>query len=294
MKGYRRSSRLPGWDVGVSLFLLIVLCLLMRSEVARAEPPNHTSAGAENQQPADAIGQLSPPSELRSGSSQQATQTASWPLAHLVVALLSGLLITAAGLRIKFRRFVGLGVFTNWYSALFLATGTLLCGLPQTSVSTLASHVTPPTASWIADTVGIFLTFLLGAGVRSPKASAGGSAIPESTGQSGSNVILAVIEDGIRDRIVTRMQSVVVEDAQRYSWGAIEHASQRVVDEEVAVGRLGRDDGEAAIHAVEGLRAPHDKQSDLDRKYRALLRLVSCCALSRLRKALAAAAGEYS
>ena len=38
----------------------------------------------------------------------------------------------------------------------------------------------------------------------------------------------------------------------------------------------------------------NDCENDLDRKYRALLRLVSCCALSRLRKALAAAAGEYS
>jgi len=233
-----------------------------------------------------------PPTGLRATKSKPARQARPLSFVHLAATLLSGLAITAAGLRIKFRQFVGLGVFTNWYSALFLVAGALLCGLPQTSVSTLASHVAPTAASWIADTIGVVLTFLVGTRVRSPKPSVG-SALPDIAEKTNSNVILAVIEDGIRDRIVTRMQSVVVQEARLYSWGAIEQAGQRTVDEEVAIGRLDREDGDRAIQAIKALRSSRDRQSDLDRKYRALVRLVGCCALSRLRAALAAVPGEH-
>jgi hypothetical protein len=189
---------------------------------------------------------------------------------------------------------MGLGVFTNWYSAMFLVAGALLCSLPQTPVSTLASYIAPTAAPWIAYAVGVILTLVIGTRVHSPKLSVGGSALsPDVARETNSNVILAVIEDGIRDRILTRLQSIVVQNARLYSWGAIEQAGRRTVDEEVAIGRLGRQDGDSTIQAIKALRSSRDRGSDLDRKYGALFRLVSCCAWKRLSLALAAVPGEH-
>jgi hypothetical protein len=237
IKFYAKGSGFLEWNVRAALRMLVAFCLLMNAVGLGAEPAQTKSVSVDNPQQDDVGAERpSPPSELHGGLAGPTIQTAPSSPFHTLLVLFTGLLITAAGLRIKFRHFIGLGVFTNWYSALFLATRSLICGFPQMSVSTLASHVTPATASGIADTVGVALAFLLGVGVRSPKPPSGGEAAPAT--RSGSNVILAVIEDGIRDQIVTRLQSVMLEDARRYSWPAIEHAGQRVVDEEVAVGRL--------------------------------------------------------
>lgn len=139
---------------------------------------------------------------------------------------------------------------------------------------------------WVADFAGIVLTLLFGTRVRAPKSSLEAAGV-----QSGSNVIFAVIEEGICDRLLTRMQVVLIEYAHLYTWEAIEIAGQRTIDEEVAVGRLNRKDGEAAIESINVLRSARDRKTADDRKYRALVCLLSCCPLLRLRGALINASG---
>ena len=232
-----------------------------------------------------------PPTVLQAERPPLAPDTSYTVLSHVGVALLLGSLVSAATLRMKYRRFIGLGVFTNWSSVLFLVLGALLCALPRTAVNTLASRLPPSAVSWVADSAGIALTFLFGMRVRAPKSLDEGS--PQDH-VAGSNVIFAVIEEGIRDRLLTRTQFVLIEYARRYTWETIENAGRRTIDEEVAVGRLGRKDGEAAIESIKGLRSTRQGKKDIDRKYLAMLRLLTCCPISRLRGALANASGAQA
>lgn len=230
------------------------------------------------------------PSGLRLGELDTKQQGGPFTV-HVVFTLLSGLAIAAARVRLKFRRFIGLGVFTNWYSALFLVTSALLCGLPQTSVNTVASYVTPKAAPWVLDAVGVVVALLLGTQVRGHKSSVEGNTLPDLASQTGLNVILAVIEDGIRDQILTSMQAMVTWDAHRFGWDAIAQAGERTIGEEVTIGRVSRKEGDAALKAFVEIRSAGGPQNDIDRKYSALIGLLSCCPLSRLRLALAAAPG---
>lgn len=277
---YRSSALLiPRRHFALTLFLLFIPLACVLGPVASAEIDSQAGPA--------------PPTALQGVKSAPASKTSNWVLVHVGAALLAGSLISAAALRMKYRRFIGLGVFSNWHSALFLLSGALLCGLPRTSVNTLASLLTPSAASWVADSAGIVLTLMFGMRVRAPKSAASGGTVQDLETPARSNVIFAVIEEGIRDRLLTRMQLVLIEYAERYTWETIQNAGQRTVDEEVAVGRLGRKDGDAAIESIKVLRSPRDRKTDVDRKYRALLHLLSCCPLSRLRGALANAAGGH-
>src|SRR5258707_6086269 len=81
-----------------------------------------------------------------------------WPFLRLIAILSSGLVITAARLARKFRRFLGLGVFTNPYAVLFLIFGMGVCGIPVTSESALSTiPALKSLAPWIAGLSGIIV-----------------------------------------------------------------------------------------------------------------------------------------
>lgn len=207
--------------------------------------------------------------------------------------LLSGLVISAAQLRRKFRRFLGLGVFANPYAVLFLIFGVGLRGIPITSESTLSSlphlgFVGP----WIADLSGIILTLVF-PGIRLTQTRpAAESQVRDLDDPSSSNPIVAVIEDAIRDRILMRMHSELVATSRRYDWCTIKLAARLVVEEEIAIGRLEREVGNAVLQSAEAFQIDTDPRRDSDNKYLALLSLLRCCPFSRLRDGLAAAAIE--
>lgn len=200
-------------------------------------------------------------------------------------------MISAARLARKFRRFWGLGVFANPYGVLFLIFGVGLCGIPVTSESALSSlpHLTS-LGPWIADLSGIILTLVLTAIHFKPQAgSEGDSPVRDLEAPSSSNPILAVIEDAIRDKILARMQSEIVAASRRYDWETIKLASRRVLEEEMTIGRLGREEGDAAVRSVDAFQAVADSRVDSSNKYAALVRLLGWCSFSRLRDSLAAA-----
>lgn len=203
------------------------------------------------------------------------------PVSHVFLTILVGALISAASLRMKFRRFIGLGVFTNVYAVLFLVMGALVCNLPRIPTNLLSSRVAASSLPWVADSAGLILTLLLGTQMGR---SSGGGGIQELQSQISSNPIFAVFEDGIRDRLLTSMQSVALGYAQKYNWVIISRVGERTLDEEVAIGRLKHEESEAALKYISELRTG-DQKSEFDRKYRAVIRLFSCCPLSRLRHA---------
>lgn len=129
----------------------------------------------------------------------------------------------------------------------------------------------------------------VGKGLRGSESEKSGGITGEL--QSTSNVLFAVVEDGIRDRVLRTMQVVAVQYAKKYDWATIQSAGKRTVAEEIAVGRIGREDGKAAVESLDGLSSG-PQPTEVDRKYRAIMQLISCCPVSRLELALAQAGGR--
>jgi len=223
---------------------------------------------------------------------QLAPDAANRPFLRLVAVLCSGLVISAARLARKFRRFWGLGVFTNLYAVLFLIFGVGLCGIPVTSESALSS-LPHSLGLWIADLSGIIVALVLPAIRLKPQARpAGDSQVRDLEGGSSSNPILAVIEDAIRDRILERMQLEVAAASRRYDWDTIKLASRRALEEEMTIRPLGREEYDAVLQSIETLQANPDPRLDSNNKYTAILRLLRWCSFKRLRRGLDTAARE--
>jgi hypothetical protein len=90
------------------------------------------------------------------------------------------------------------------------------------------------------------------------------------------------------------MQAQIVSASRRYNWDEIKLAAHRVVEEEITLGRLDRQEGEMAAQSTEAFQPSTDPHLDLENKYTALIRLLRSCSISRLRLALAAAASEIA
>jgi hypothetical protein len=202
--------------------------------------------------------------------------------------ILLGLVFNAARLAVKFRRFLGLGVFVNGYSLLFLMLAVGLSGFPVTFENTLSSQL----GKWasIAELSGLMAAIVLP--VARLKASPASMSPALGLDVRSSNPLVAVIEDGIRDRILARMQVEIVAAARRYSWDEIKLVARRVIEEEITIGRLNYKDGETAIQSTDSFQPSADSRTDFDNKYTALIRLLRSCSFSRLRPSLAAAARE--
>jgi hypothetical protein len=275
----------------VVLFTLIILATLVlvptaglcqgsglsRAAVPAARPANSGASSAS---------QITKP--------QSAPNAAPFPFLRLVAVLCSGLIISTARLARKFRRFWGLGVFTNPYAVLFLIFGVGLCGIPVTSEGALkALPFVGSLGPWIADLSGIVVALVLPAIRFKPQARpAGESQLRDLEGGSSSNPILAVIEDSIRDCILQRMQKEVVEACRRYDWGTIKLAAGRVLEEEMTIRPLSDEKYDAVRQSIENFQSDADPRMDSRNKYAALFGLLRWCSFNRLRNGLDAAARE--
>jgi hypothetical protein len=225
---------------------------------------------------------------------QSAPNAAPFPFLRLVAVLCSGLVISAARLARKFRRFWGLGVFTNPYAVLFLIFGVGLCGIPVTSEGSLkALPFLGSLGPWIADLSGIIVALALPAIRFKPQARpAGESQVRDLEGASSSNPILALIEDAIRDCIVQRMQKEVVEACRRYDWGTIKLAAGRALAEEMTIRPLSDEKYAEVRQLIENFQSDPDPRIDSSNKYKALTGLLCWCSYNRLRSGLDAAVRE--
>jgi len=79
-----------------------------------------------------------------------------------------------------------------------------------------------------------------------------------------------------------------------YDWDTIMLAGHSALEEEIALERVGRQDGDTALQSVQSLRTDTNPGVDLSNKYMALLRLLRWCSFTQLRDGLAAAASRKS
>jgi hypothetical protein len=275
----------------VVLFTLIILATLVLvptvglcqgSGVSREAVPATRPANS-GASPASQITQL-----------QSAPNATHFPFLRFAAVLCSGLIISAARLARKFRRFWGLGVFTNPYAPLFLIFGIGLCGLPVTlEGAPKALAFLGSTGPWIADLSGIILALVLPTIRFKPQARpVGESQVRDLEGASSSNSILAWIEDEIRDCILQRMQKEVAQACRRYDWGAIKLAAGRALEEEMTIRPLSDETYNAARQLIENFQSHPDPRTDSENKYKALTGLLRWCSFKRLSSGLDAAARE--
>jgi hypothetical protein len=248
---------------------------------------------------APAIPPSRPASSGASSASQAAPQQAvhnSTPFSFLRfgAVLCSGLVISAARLARKFRRFFGLGVFTNPYAILFLLFGVGICGIPVTSESALKGlPLLGDLGPWIADLSGIVVALVLPAIRFKPKTSPEGkSQVHDLEGGSSSNPIVAVIEDAIKERILQRMQKEVVAASGRYDWGTIKVAARRALEEEMTIRPMPDKEYKAELLKIKNFQSDPDARQDSEKKYLALTGLLCWCSFKRLLNGLDAAASE--
>jgi hypothetical protein len=275
----------------VVLFTLIILAALVLMPTAgQCQGSGVSRAAVSVTRPtnsgASSVSQITQP--------QSAPNATPFPFLRLVAVLCSGLVISSARLARKFRRFWGLGVFTNPYAVLFLIFGVGLCGIPVTSEGSLkALPFFGSMGPWIADLSGIIVALALPVIRFKPQARpAGESQVRDLDGGSSSNPILAVIEDAIRDCILQRMQKEVVEACRRYDWGTIKLAAGRALAEEMTIRPLSDEKYAEVRQLIEKFQSDPDPRIDSDNKYKALTGLLCWCAFNRLRSGLDAAARE--
>ncbi|HEX7678109.1 MAG TPA: hypothetical protein VF713_08305 [Thermoanaerobaculia bacterium] len=216
------------------------------------------------------------------------------PLLRLISALVTGLVVSAARLARQFRRFLGLGVFTNLYSVLFLFFSASVSGIPITAENSLNSipHL-GSLSPWITSLTSIAAVLILPVlGFRSQTASIADSQVKDLQRRSSSNPILAVIEDAICDRILKRIHEEFVAASKIYSWSTIKLAAGRALEEEMLVRPLGNHEYDAVRRSIDLLRADPDEPIDASNKYRTLLGLLHWCSVQRLRSGLEVAARE--
>src|ERR1700722_12697372 len=150
LHGRTKPGRNASWVV---LLTLILFAALVSSATAALSQQSGLSPS-----PAPAARLASPGavSAARAAPQQPSPDDAPFHYLRLVAVLCSGLVISAARLARKFRRFWGLGVFANPYAVLFLIFGVGVCGVPVTSEGALKTlPFLGSLGPWIADLSGI-------------------------------------------------------------------------------------------------------------------------------------------
>jgi hypothetical protein len=225
---------------------------------------------------------------------QSAPNATPFPFLRFVAVLCSGLVVSIARLARKFRRFWGLGVFTNPYAVLFVIFGVVVCGIPVTSEGVLkALPVLGSSGPWIADLSGVLIALVLPSiGFKPKTLQAGETQVRDLADAPSSNPILALLEESIKDCIIRHMQKEVVADCRRYDWSAIKLAAGRALQEEMTLRPLPDEKYAALRQWIGNFQADPDPRLDSENRYAALVGLLQWCSFKRLRSSLDAAARE--
>jgi hypothetical protein len=284
----------PARHTSPVLLLILILFAALFSPATAGRSQQSRVSPAEAPAPRPASSGTAPAAQA--APQQPAPNGVPFHLLHLLAVLCSGLVISAARLARKFRRFWGLGVFANPYAVLFLLFGVGICGLPVTSESALkAIPLLGDMGPWIADFSGILVALVLPAIRLKPKKSPEGEGpVRDLDGDSSSNPIIAVIENAIQECILQRMQKEVVAARCLYDWDTIKMAAGRALEEEMTIRPLSTEMYDAVRLKIESFQSDPDPGRDSENKYRALLGLLRWCSFKRLLNGLDAAKREIA
>ncbi len=206
----------------------------------------------------------------------------------------------------RFYRFRGLGIFANWYSVLFLG---LIAASSGTSYLALANTIDVSKGFVGNDSMWLLvldkwqsLLALIGGPLLGNGATILGR-IPRKSGLErgaftqvrdlrelkSTNILFHLICESILDG----MDKAVLQMARRYDWGLIKETVSRLVESEMALGRLERKEGEEAVKFMLAFKPSTDPSIDFNNKYMALVRAIKVSSFRQLCSRMARGASEH-
>ncbi len=210
------------------------------------------------------------------------------PYIHFVMLLFAGLCINAAHLARKFWRFRGLGAFTNPFAFMFVVVGAATCCIPFVTEGFLTSGSNPSWITpWMADLSAIAITSIFPAiGFRSRKRAGEQNQVSDFRSEASHNPILGIMEDGVRDRITSRMQKEIASASLNCDWKTIKQAASQTLVNELAVSRIQQDEYDSLVGSINAIQPDVDPSRDLGNKYVVLVKLVKFCSFESMRRSL--------
>ena len=213
----------------------------------------------------------------------------------LAVAILLGVVPAAVRLDRWFHPFIGLGVYANVWSGLYLSSMSLLSAMSYSQITALRS---------LSSALGGSTPDLM----RGLSAVGGGSVshafiglgrlgkrrVPDPTSPNQPetpratvipNFFLASIHDAIGDRLRERMHSQIRRLAGAYPWVKIRDVCCQLLEDQMTLGLLPRDEGQKVIRQIRSLPIASE-QDQANSKYTALRLTIAKSSFRALRSRL--------
>jgi len=188
------------------------------------------------------------------------------PFARFICVSLLGIITGFLRLWDRFRKFWGLGVITNFYAAIYILLGMVLCWPPyiaENSLLTLSS-----TWMWLLNICGsgaiCYLAPIIGA--RSEKR-------PEPVDldfPKTRNIAYAFLESQVQDRIRRRLHDEIIQASADYDWETITKAAEELLGIEIAFTSLSKSLYASELKSIKLLASSIEVEGTAGRKYRAI------------------------
>jgi hypothetical protein len=108
-----------------------------------------------------------------------------------------------------------------------------------------------------------------------------------------SNVILAFFHNGIYNHLCQEFQLRTEKMAQVLDWSAIKTVTTRLIQAEIAIGRLPEEEGNKVISQIASLPLAVTPELDFDNKYQALCWAIAKCSFSQVQSRLPVPARRF-
>jgi hypothetical protein len=213
---------------------------------------------------------------------------------RLALALAVSSVLAAVRLRERFRHFSGLGLLRNSYCWLFVGFIALLSALSYSQLADqlkgLSGEVHPSLGSGFMSalmvTVGVggghALMGLARLAPRSHLAPVNPAYASRSRDMVTPNALLAFFYNGIYDHIADRMHTKARDLARHFDWRTVKKCTCELLETEMAVGRLPKDEGRELVDKIGSLLPASDPDEESSNKYRAIIWTTSECSYSQL------------
>jgi hypothetical protein len=223
---------------------------------------------------------------------------------RLTATVLGGLLWQVGRLARRFRHYLGLGVFTNFWALGFLIVGSLLPGasaLLELGISRKVAEPAGDSTNWLAALIAngtglTILGILPHLGQRRPRPAADTYDARNSARFVAKDPILGSLEDQTDRVSKMNLQEWLSKDASEYPWNVIKVAGKRIIENERPVDSVPnaalKKHFDSVSKQLDDAGKESDAARDRDEKYRVLSALFRLTGYQSLKHSLQLAKAE--
>jgi hypothetical protein len=283
----------------LTVIMIIFLCILIYlfAGEAPAQDPRQPRSVPEND---SEVPQPAPPISSQAQPSVESAPRVEWSLnpAHLLLGIALGLCFGMARLLSKFYRVLGLGVLMNMHSGLFLGmvavyTGVTYMLFERTEMLGAMANEVKILSNVFGSTVIRNLTTVLGRLARRSSLHTGATdQVKELKESESSNFFFHMILESIAEGMHRKLAQM----ARQYDWDLIKEAVSSLTENQMALGILSREKGEASLRSIRDFEPCADARTDRHNKYKALhsVMAMEVCSFRQLHSRLKSLANEQS